>query len=164
MGSRRVPIRYVLVRDPTGEHEPQAFLCTDLDAAPLDILRWFVRRWFLEVTFAEVRRHLGVETQRQSSDPAIDPHHAGTAGAVLAVHALGGRCVRGTRAIGADGRLVSEVAADVQRRSRHRSTADLRRGGSGCGSDPRDYDCRRRWSRSRRSYGWTPATTPSIRC
>jgi hypothetical protein len=60
------------VRDPTGELEPQAFLCTDLDAAPLDILRWFVRRWSIEVTFAEVRRHLGVETQRQSSEPAID--------------------------------------------------------------------------------------------
>ena len=69
---RRVPIRYVLVRDPSGELEPQAFLCTDLEADPLDILRWFVRRWSIEVTFAEVRRHLGVETQRQSSDPAID--------------------------------------------------------------------------------------------
>jgi hypothetical protein len=69
---RRVPIRYVLVRDPTGELEPQAFLCTDLEADPLDILRWFIRRWSIEVTFAEVRRHLGVETQRQSSEPAID--------------------------------------------------------------------------------------------
>src|SRR5208283_2679707 len=69
---RRVPIRYVLVRDPEGELEPQAFLCTDLDPEPLDILRWFIRRWSIEVTFAEVRRHLGVETQRQSSDPAID--------------------------------------------------------------------------------------------
>jgi hypothetical protein len=68
---RRVPIRYVLVRDPQGELEPQAFLCTDLDADPLDILRWFIRRWSIEVTFAEVRRHLGVETQRQWSDPAI---------------------------------------------------------------------------------------------
>src|SRR3982750_917767 len=67
----RAPIRYVLVRDPTGEREPQAFLCTDLDAEPLDILRWFVRRWWIEVTFAEVRRHLGVETQRQWSDRAI---------------------------------------------------------------------------------------------
>src|SRR3954452_12055658 len=66
----RVPIRYVLVRDPTGEREPQAFLCTDLTAEPLDILRWFVRRWSIEVTFAEVRRHLGVETQRQCSDRA----------------------------------------------------------------------------------------------
>jgi len=48
-----------------------AFLCTDLKADPVDILRWFVRRWSIEVTFAEVRRHLGVETQRQWSDPAI---------------------------------------------------------------------------------------------
>ena len=68
---RLVPIRYVLVRDVEAEFRPQAFLCTDLDADPLDILRWFVRRWSMEVTFAEVRRHLGVETQRQWSDPAI---------------------------------------------------------------------------------------------
>jgi hypothetical protein len=68
---RLVPIRYVLVRDVAGEFKPQAFLCTDLDANPLDILRWFVRRWSIEVTFAEVRRNLGVETQRQWSAPAI---------------------------------------------------------------------------------------------
>ena len=68
---RLVPIRYVLVRDVADEFKPQAFLCTDLDADPLDILRWFVRRWSIEVTFAEVRRHLGLETQRQWSDPAI---------------------------------------------------------------------------------------------
>jgi len=66
-----VPIRYVLVRDVADELKPQAFLCTDLEADPCDILRWFVRRWAVEVTFAEVRRHLGVETQRQWSDPAI---------------------------------------------------------------------------------------------
>jgi hypothetical protein len=66
-----VPIRYVLVRDVAGELRPQAFLCTDLHADPLDILGWFVRRWSIEVTFAEVRRHLGVETQRQWSDSAI---------------------------------------------------------------------------------------------
>lgn len=68
---RFVPIRYVLVRDVAGELKPQAFLCTNLEADPIDILRWFVRRWSTEVTFAEVRRHLGVETQRQWSDPAI---------------------------------------------------------------------------------------------
>jgi hypothetical protein len=38
-----------------------AFLCTDLK--PTEILGWFVRRWRVEVTFAEVRRHLGVERQ-----------------------------------------------------------------------------------------------------
>ncbi len=68
---KHVPIRYVLVRDVAGARKPQAFLCTDLQADPLDILRWFVRRWSTEVTFAEVRRHLGVETQRQWSDKAI---------------------------------------------------------------------------------------------
>jgi len=66
-----VPIRWVQVRDPSGEHEPSAFLCTDLDAQPATILGWFVSRWRVETTFQEVRAHLGVETQRQWSDLAI---------------------------------------------------------------------------------------------
>ena len=66
-----VPIRWLLVRDPTGELDPQAFLATDLDADPRDILSWFVSRWQVELTFEEVRAHLGVETQRQWSDKAI---------------------------------------------------------------------------------------------
>jgi len=66
-----VSIRWLLVRDPKGELEPQAFLATDLDAGPGDILAWFVSRWQVEVTFEEVRAHLGVETQRQWSDKAI---------------------------------------------------------------------------------------------
>jgi hypothetical protein len=67
----QVAIRWVLVRDPTGEKEPQAFLCTDPSANPVDILRWFVRRWRVETTFEEAPRHLGMETQRQCSDLAI---------------------------------------------------------------------------------------------
>src|SRR5215218_2143426 len=66
-----VPLRWVLVRDPRGEFETQALLCTDLEADPQKILTWFVMRWQLEVTFQEVRRHLGFETQRQWSDLAI---------------------------------------------------------------------------------------------
>ena len=65
------PIRFVLVRDPLGEREPQAFLSTDLDAAPAEILGWFIQRWSMETTFQETRDHLGVETQRQWSDLAI---------------------------------------------------------------------------------------------
>ena len=64
-----MPIRWLLVRDPLSCR--RSFLCTDLDAAPIDILQWFVSRWQLEVTFQEVRAHLGVETQRQWSDLAI---------------------------------------------------------------------------------------------
>ena len=66
-----VPIRWVLVRDPLGRFEPQALLCTGQTCDPVQILRWFVQRWQVEVTFREVRDHLGVETQRQWSDKAI---------------------------------------------------------------------------------------------
>ena len=66
-----VPIRWLLVRDPSGEHDPSAFLSTDLDATAATILGWFVSRWRVETTFQEVCAHLGVETQRQWSDLAI---------------------------------------------------------------------------------------------
>ena len=70
-GVTPVPIRWLLVRDPSGQLEPQAFLATDLNAHPRAILAWFVSRWQVEVAFQETRRHLGVETQRQWSDKAI---------------------------------------------------------------------------------------------
>jgi hypothetical protein len=71
VGKEAVPLRWVLVRVPGSTDVPKAFLCTDQSAAPLAIIGWYVRRWTVEVTFAEVRRHLGVETQRQWSDLAI---------------------------------------------------------------------------------------------
>ena len=37
----------------------------------MKIINWFVLRWNIEVTFFETRAHLGVETQRQWSDNAI---------------------------------------------------------------------------------------------
>lgn len=70
-GQPPAPIRWILVRDPSGERDPQAFLCTDLDLEPTAILSRFVFRWRIETTFQEVREHLGVETQRQWSDLAI---------------------------------------------------------------------------------------------
>jgi len=66
-----VPIRWVLLRDPQGEFDPQALLCTDPARTPSQIISWFVQRWPVEVTFREARDHLGVETQRQWSDRAI---------------------------------------------------------------------------------------------
>jgi hypothetical protein len=99
---RLVPIRYVLVRDVAGEFKPQAFLGANLAADPVDILRWFVRRWSIEVTFAEVRRHLGVETQRQWSDAAIartTPALLGLFSLItLRAHALSAKSARSPRA------------------------------------------------------------------
>jgi hypothetical protein len=66
-----VALRWVLIRDPLGKFTTQALLCTDLNATPAHIVEWFVLRWQLEVTFQEMRAHLGIETQRQWSDLAI---------------------------------------------------------------------------------------------
>jgi hypothetical protein len=66
-----VPLRWVLIRDPSGQLEPQALLSTDLAVPPRQIVAWFVLRWQLEVTVEEARAHLGIETQRQWSDLAI---------------------------------------------------------------------------------------------
>jgi DDE superfamily endonuclease len=70
-GEEPVPIRWVLVDDPVGRLRPTAFFSTDLALCPAQIVEWFVLRWNVEVTFAESRRHLGMEPQRQWSAPAI---------------------------------------------------------------------------------------------
>lgn len=54
VGMSVVLLRWVLVRDPSGTMAPKAFLCTGLTVAPLDVLRWFARRWSVEITFEEV--------------------------------------------------------------------------------------------------------------
>lgn len=66
-----VPLRWVLIRDPLGKFKTQALLCTDVHADPVQIVKWFVQRWQLEVTHRDVREYLGVETQRQWSPAAI---------------------------------------------------------------------------------------------
>jgi len=69
---QKVELHRVLIKDPQGKMEPVLIACSDLTASPVDIVRYFVRRWQVEVTFAELRRHLGVETQRRWSDLAIE--------------------------------------------------------------------------------------------
>jgi hypothetical protein len=70
-GFHPVVMRWILVRDPQGEHDAQAFLSTYVEHTPLHILTWCVRRWRMEVPFEEARAHLGMATQRQWSDVAI---------------------------------------------------------------------------------------------
>ncbi len=61
----------MLRRDPAGTIKPSALCCTAPTVAATQIVEWFVVRWNLEVTFAEARAHLGLETQRQWSTRAI---------------------------------------------------------------------------------------------
>jgi hypothetical protein len=46
---------------PEGTFAPQALLYTDLNAAALQIVSWFVLRWQLDVTYHEVRAPPGVD-------------------------------------------------------------------------------------------------------
>jgi len=71
VGKQAVPIRWVIIRDPRQKFETQALLCTNRKASPRRIVEWFIKRWQTEVTFEETRRHLGIETNRQWSDKAI---------------------------------------------------------------------------------------------
>ena len=71
-GTKAKPIRWVLVRDPEGQKDPQAFFSTYPEMDTARIIAIFVRRWQIEVTFQEARAHLGLESQRQWSDAAIE--------------------------------------------------------------------------------------------
>jgi hypothetical protein len=77
-GQPPVPVRWVLVRYTetnarTGQQKIKAaaFLCSDTEVTAEQTLTWFVGRWNIEVTFEEIRAHLGFETQRQWAVQAI---------------------------------------------------------------------------------------------
>jgi hypothetical protein len=71
-GSDPLPIRWVLTRDPEGKRPPKAIFSTDPTQTAEQIVSDEISRWSLAVTFEEGRAHLGIETQRQWSDLAIE--------------------------------------------------------------------------------------------
>jgi hypothetical protein len=83
-GLPAVPLRWVLIRDPQGEFDIQALLCTNLSVEPDQIISWFVRRWQMEATFQEVRQRVSFESQRHWSEMAIQR----TAPAMLALFSV----------------------------------------------------------------------------
>lgn len=66
-----IAIRWVLVKDPSGEMDALPLMSTDVNLTAIKIIELYVDRWGLEVTFFEAREHLGLETQKQWSDKAI---------------------------------------------------------------------------------------------
>lgn len=70
-GQIPIPLRIVMVKTPDGKNVAETFFSTDVKNELIHIINWFVLRWNIEVTFEETRAHLGVETQRQWSDKAI---------------------------------------------------------------------------------------------
>lgn len=63
--------RAVWLYDPTGTWENCVLFASDPSASAQQVIEWFGKRWNVEVTFEEVRSHLGFETQRQWNPLAI---------------------------------------------------------------------------------------------
>lgn len=99
-----VPIRWVLVVDPTGEMDPLPLMSTDVSLTAIKIIELYIDRWGLEVTFQEAREHLGIETQKQWSDKAI----ARTTPILLALYSM--VCLIGDR-LNKETPLLTEKAA-----------------------------------------------------
>lgn len=59
-----VPVRWVFVHDTSGTHRDEYFFSTDPTLPPEQIVSLFTARWSIEVTFQEVRAHLGFATPR----------------------------------------------------------------------------------------------------
>jgi hypothetical protein len=66
-----VPVRWVFVHDLSGTHRDEYFYSTDPALAPERIVGLFTGRWSIEVTFQEVRAHLGFATMRNWSKKSV---------------------------------------------------------------------------------------------
>jgi hypothetical protein len=58
------PVRVVLTRDPKRQHPGRAYVSTDADLSPQEILTIYAQRWQLEVTFRDIKQELGFEDPR----------------------------------------------------------------------------------------------------
>lgn len=65
-----IPIKAVWVQLRSNDH--MILMATNLNMEAWSIIEAYVKRWNIEVTFRECREHLGIETQRQWSDLAVD--------------------------------------------------------------------------------------------
>ena len=118
-----VPVRWVFVHDLEGTHRDEYFYSTDPTMPPEQIVSLYTGRWSIEVTFQEVRTHLGfanaaklVEEKRvanggvpagivQRGQPDLPPAHLRTRRAT--------RVVRVVRQDGDDLRRRHDVRASI---------------------------------------------------
>jgi hypothetical protein len=64
-------IRVVVVRDPAGRRQDEAFFCTDPAMRPLAILETYAHRWTLEVTFHDCKQFLGLADPQNQTATAV---------------------------------------------------------------------------------------------
>jgi hypothetical protein len=54
-------VRMIVTRDPKGRAEDRAYFSTDPDMTAAEILERFAHRWLIEVSFRDVKQHMGAE-------------------------------------------------------------------------------------------------------
>lgn len=71
-GQGLVPVEWVFVRDVTGTRRDEYFFCTQPGLfRAARIVSLYTQRWTIEVTFQELRAHLGFETPRQRVENSV---------------------------------------------------------------------------------------------
>jgi hypothetical protein len=70
-GGGLVPVRWVFVHDVEGTHRDEYFYSTEATMPPEQIVSLYTGRWSIEVTFQEVRVHLGFATPRNWSIKSV---------------------------------------------------------------------------------------------
>ena len=70
-GGGLTPVRWVFVRDVEGTHRDEYFYSSDPSLCPEQIVSLYTARWSIEVTFQEVRTHLGFTTPRNRSKKSV---------------------------------------------------------------------------------------------
>jgi DDE superfamily endonuclease len=68
---RAAPVRYAVVRDPSGRRKDAAFCCTDLSVSVTFLLETYAKRWTLEVTFWLLKGMLGFEEPQNQTERAV---------------------------------------------------------------------------------------------
>lgn len=68
---RAAPVRYVVVRDPSGRRQDAAFCCTDLGVSVRFLLETYAKRWTVEVTFWLLKGTLGFEEPQNQTEQAV---------------------------------------------------------------------------------------------
>ena len=68
---RAAPLRYVVVRDPSGRRKDAAFCCTDRTVSVAFLLETYAKRWTLELTFFLLKGLLGFDEPQNQTVLAV---------------------------------------------------------------------------------------------
>ena len=123
VGKEAVPIRWVIIRDPQSRFETQTLFSTRTEASSKQIVEWFIKRWQVEVTFEESRRHLGIAHPKAMVGQSDSENNAVFDGNVFADCDDGAGVKQERQTENQKRDLVSQRGGDIFRRNRMREAA-----------------------------------------